>query len=78
MNGQVKSSLYSPQSKERNPLQAEQGHAQMKKAISSSDVSGQVALQSRSETRTLPKRINFAKPLHEINNGASFSNVRWV
>ena len=31
--GQVKSSQYSPQSKEQNPQQAEQGHAQIQKCV---------------------------------------------
>jgi hypothetical protein len=30
---QVKSSYYSPQSKEQNPQQAEQGHAQMQQCV---------------------------------------------
>ena len=49
-----------------------------RKAISSSDVSGQVALQSHHEVRPLPKRLYFGKPRHEINSGTSFSHIRWV
>jgi hypothetical protein len=45
-------------------------------AISSSDLSGQVALQSRNEVWSLPKRLDFGKPRHEINGNAAFSNVR--
>ena len=33
IEGQVKSSYYSPQSKEQNPQQAEQGHAQMQQCV---------------------------------------------
>jgi hypothetical protein len=32
-NGLIKSSYYSPHSKEPNPQQAEQGHAQMQKCV---------------------------------------------
>jgi hypothetical protein len=32
-SSQVKSSFYSPQSKEQNPQQAEQGHAQMQQCV---------------------------------------------
>jgi hypothetical protein len=42
------------------------------KAICSSDVSGQVALQSRHEVRPLPKRLDFGKPCRDINVSASF------
>ena len=45
------------------------------KAISSSDLSRQVALQSRHEARPVPKRLVFGKPRHEINCNAAFSNV---
>jgi hypothetical protein len=48
------------------------------KAISSSGVSGKIALQSRHKVRPLSKRLDFGKPHHEINNSASFSNFRWV
>jgi hypothetical protein len=48
------------------------------KAISSSDVSGQVALQSRHEFRPLVKRHDFGKPCHEINGNGSFRKVTWV
>jgi hypothetical protein len=48
------------------------------KSISSSDVIGQVALQSRHEVRPLPKRLDFGKSRHEINGNASFSDARCV
>jgi hypothetical protein len=44
-------------------------------AISSSDLRGQVALQSRHEVRPLLKRLHFGKPRHEINVDASFRNA---
>jgi hypothetical protein len=47
------------------------------KAISSSDLSRQVALQSRHEARPLPKRLVFGKFCHDTNGGASFRNVRF-
>jgi hypothetical protein len=48
------------------------------KAISSSDVSGQVALQSRHEARPLLKPLDFGTPCHELNGNASFRKVRFV
>jgi hypothetical protein len=47
-------------------------------AISSSDVSGQLALQSRHGLLPLPKRLDFGKSCHEINGYASIRNVKWV
>jgi hypothetical protein len=48
------------------------------KSISSSDVSGQVALQLRHEARHLPKRFDFGKPCHEAKGSVSFSDVRSI
>jgi hypothetical protein len=48
-----------------------------RKAINSSDLSGQVALQSRHEVKPLLKRLDFGKPRHEINKSALFSDVGW-
>jgi hypothetical protein len=48
------------------------------KAISRSNLSRQVALQSRHEVRPLPKQLDFGKPRHEINGNAPFRHVRWA
>jgi hypothetical protein len=48
------------------------------KAISSSDVSGQLALQSRHELLPSLKRLDFDEPCHEINGNAPIRNLKWV
>ena len=50
----------------------------MKKAISSSDISGQIALQWRRKALPLSRRLDFGKPRHEINGSAPFNDVRWA